>query len=153
MISRPRLNMGHIESNTRSNWRKILLTLWRLLFNLKIFNFVRMFVLMICFSLVLLVFYAICKSISVISWQQFTYSWSLSKQTSTTCRLKNVPWSRALHHDHSTVTDDQTRCTQQFQIPEANHSAMVYSSWWYVGQVWIWVILTLKLGHKILLTL
>ena len=57
---------------------------------------------------VLLGFYATFNIISVISQQQFTYSWSLGKQTST--RLENVPCPRALHHD------------RWFEIPDVNHS-------------------------------
>ena len=44
--------------------------------------------------------------ISVISRRQFTYSWSLGKQTST--RLENMPCPWALHHDRSAVTGDRT---------------------------------------------
>ena len=61
----------------------------------------------------LLGFYAAFNNISVISRRQFTYSWSLGKQTST--RLENVPCQRALHHDRSAATPG-------FEIPDANHS-------------------------------
>ena len=61
------------------------------------------------FFLSLLGFYAAFKIISVIhvSRRQFTYSWSLGKQTST--RLENVPCPRALHHDRGAATGDRTR--------------------------------------------
>ena len=58
----------------------------------------------------LLGFYAAFNIISVISRQQFTYSWSLGKQTST--RLENVPCPKTLHHDRSAATGDQTRDTR-----------------------------------------
>ena len=62
-------------------------------------------------------FYATFNIISVISRRQFTYSWSLGKQTST--RLENVPCPRALHHYCSAATGDRTRDTR-FEIPDAN---------------------------------
>ena len=69
--------------------------------------------------LVLLEYYAAFNIISVISLRQFTYSWSLGKQTST--RLENMPCPRGLPHDRRAATGDQTRDTR-FLIPDANHS-------------------------------
>ena len=63
----------------------------------------------------LLGFYAAFNIISVISRQQFTYSLSLGQQTST--RLENVPCPRALHHDCSAATGDQTLDTR-FRNPQ-----------------------------------
>ena len=56
----------------------------------------------------LLGFYAALNNISVLSRRQFTFSWSLGKQT----RLENVPCPRAFHHDRSATTGDRTWATR-----------------------------------------
>ena len=67
---------------------------------------------------VLLGFYAVFNIISVISRQQFTYSWFLGKQTST--RPENVPCPKALHRKHCAATGDRTqnaRCLNPRSLP------------------------------------
>ena len=61
-------------------------------------------------------FYAAFNIISVILRQQFTYSWSLGKQTST--RLENVPYSTMTVVPWLGIKPGKPG----FEIPDAKHS-------------------------------
>ena len=84
-------------------------------------------------SFVLSKFYAVFNMISVISWRQFIYTWSLSKQTST--RTGNVPCPRALHHDRRAATGNRTS-NAHFLIHDANQSTTADSHYVCCSLVW-----------------
>ena len=87
--------------------KKNIVPMSNLSFYHNVFNSIQLFIYLFIY---LLGFYAAFNIISVISRRQFTYSWSLGKETST--RLENVSCPRALHNDRSAATGDGTRDTQ-----------------------------------------